>query len=206
MNLSEAHSTLKTRIGWKDDGTVPSIVLSSQTIQSDSGVYFNMAHPAITLINIYETQPLSEISSDQFNAFLIEQRDEVVRQVLNDAFEKNYLDDNLLTKHPSGFDEAIRLKMVIRIAELIMTSIRSNRTQRFTREFASKLNYDIYRESPNKFAIRGANYKETMGAATRYAFELQSLQRRFGDLRNVLRTVTKGQVNNELYYRDKYRY
>ena len=206
MTLAEAHSTLKTRIGWKDDGTAENVVLSPTTIVADSGAYFNTAHPALTLINIYETQPTPNLDSDAFNQYLIDTRDECVRQVLHDAFERDFIDDNLLTNHPSGFDEAIRLKMVIIIGELIMTSIRSNRTQRFTREFASKLNYDIYREAPNKFAIRGANYRHSMGVATRYGFELISVQRRFGDLRNVLRTVTKGQVNNELYYREKYRY
>lgn len=206
MTLAEAHTTLKTRIGWKDDGTADSIVLSSTTTTSDSGAFFNTAHPAITLANIYDCQPVAKMTSDKFNQYLLDLRDECVRQVLHDAFEKDLINDDLLTTYPSGFDEAIRLKMVIMVAELIMTSVRSNRNERFNRDFAAKLNYDLYRESPNKFAIRGANYRHTLGVATKYGFEIQSVQRRFGDLRNVLRTVTKGQVNNELYYREKYRY
>ena len=205
MTLAEAHTTLKTRVGWKEDNTADNVVLSTSNQTSDSGSTFNMVHPAITLGNILDCQPNSKITSDEFNDYLSDLRDECVRQVLNDAFEKDYIDDNLLDAYPSGFDEAIRLKMVIIVGEIIMTSVRSNRTERFSREFASKLNYDLYREAPNKFAIRDANYVHTLGVATKYAFELKSVQRRFGDMRNVLRTMTKGEVFNAAYYRRKYR-
>lgn len=206
MTLAEAHSTLKTRIGWKDDGTLDDIVLSPTTTQTDSGAVFNTAHAAITIQNIYSVQPKKNITSQEFNDYLVELRDECVRQVLSDAFERNYLDGDVLTTYPTGFDEAIRLKMVIIVAEMIMTSIRSNRIERFNRDFASKLNYDLYRESPNKFAIRNANYEHSLGIATKYGKQIRSVQRRFGDLRNVLKTITKGQVKNELYPRDKYRH
>lgn len=204
MTLAEAHTTLKTRIGWKDDGTAPSIVLSSTTTQSVSGQTFNFAHPAVTIDNLLKCQPRADITSDDFNTYLIELRDECVREVLNDAFEKDYIDDNLLTTYPNGFDRAIRLKMVIMVAEIIMTSVRSNRTERFNRDFVGKLNYDLYRDAPNKFAIRDANYEHSLGVATKYGKEIRSVQRRFGDLRNVLRTVTKGEVFNASYYRNKY--
>lgn len=205
MTLAGAHTALETRIGWKDDNTA-NVVLSAPNLTSLSGTTFNMAHPAITLQNILNTQPNPDMDSDEFNVYLSDLRKECVRQVLNDAFEKDYIDDDLLTSYPTGFDEAIRLKMTIIIAELIMTSVRSNRTERFSRDFAGKLNYDLYREAPNKFAIRGANYRHSMGVATRYGYELRSIQRRFGDLRNLLRTVTKGESKNALYYREKYRY
>jgi len=206
MTLEEAHSNLETRIGWKDDKTLDDFVLNTVNKTSDSTLFFNSAHPAITLENIKMTHPVVGMNSDDFNQVLSDMRAECVHQVLHDAFERNYLDDNLLKVYPYGFDEAIRLKMVIIVAERIMTSSRSNRKERFSREFAGKLNYDLYRDAPNKFAIRSANYKHTLGVATRYGFELRSIQRRFGDLRNVLRTVTKGESENALYHRRKYRY
>ena len=124
--------------------------------------------------------------------------------MLEDAFEKDFLSDDLLTLYPSGFDKAIRLKMVILVGELIITAVRSNRTQRLNSNFAGKLNYDLYREAPNKFAIRGANYLHTLGVATKYGYELRSVQRRFGQDRNLIKTITKGQSVDESYVGKQY--
>ena len=76
-----------------------------------------------------------------------------------------------------------------------MTSSRSNKVKRFTDDFIGKLNYDVFREAPNKFAVRGSNYNHTMGISTRYGFELESCRRRFGNTRNMLKTITKGAVH-----------
>ena len=115
-----------------------------------------------------------------------------------------YINEDILIAFPSAFDEAISLRMVITVSELILTSTRSNRVKRISDETAAKLNYDIFREAPNKFAIRGANYKHTLGIATRYGFALRSIQRRFGQQRNQLKTISKGQVVNIDYYDDLY--
>ena len=119
--------------------------------------------------------------------------------MLSEVFEKDTINDHLFTLYPSGFDNAISLRMVIVVSELMLSSTRSNDTERFTKDFVGKLHYDIFREAPNKFAIRGANYNYALGVTTRYGFEIQSVQRRFGSARNRLKTITKGQVFNKYF-------
>lgn len=194
MTRSEAKDILITRIGWRDDKTVTGLTLSATNLQTDSGLYFQSEHSAVTLANIRDCQPIASISEDDFNSYLENLTETCVLQVLNDAFEKDYIDDDLFTVYPSGFDSAISLRMVILVAELIMTSTRSNSGERFNSAFVGKLNYDVFREALNKFAIRGANYNYTLGVATRYRFEIHSVQRRFGQTRNMLKTITKGQA------------
>lgn len=195
MTIKETHTALLSRIGWRADNTVEGFTLTAPNTTTDSGRHFQSEHSAITLQNIRDCQPVKEISSTAFNTYLTNLTSDCIWQVLNDVFEKDYVDDDLLGKYPTSFDNCILLRMVITVSEMIMTSSRSNKIKRFTDEFIGKLNYDVFREAPNKFAIRGTNYKHTMGISTRYSFELQSCQRRFGDVRNMLKTITKGQVH-----------
>ena len=199
MTLSEAKDILIDRIGWKDDKTVTGLILSANNLLSESDRFFQDEHSAITLQNIRDCQPIRNISEGDFNDYLYNLKKSAVLKVLSDVFEKDYLNDNLLTIYPTAFDEAISLRVVIDVSELIMTSTRSNSIERFTKEFVGKLNYDIYRDAPNKFAIRDLNYKYSMGITSRYAWCLVSIQRRFGEQRNQIKTITKGAVYNPYF-------
>lgn len=200
MTLANAISALEKRIGWKNDwtlGELPpqlSISISGDNMETDSGRYFQDEHSAVTLLNIYESQPVPSLDSSNFQTYLDDLRKSAVQQVFNDAFEKDFIDGDILELYPRAFDNCISLKMVIRVSELIMTAIRSNRIKRLSDDFVGKLNYDIYRESPNKFAVQRVNYKHTLGIASKYAYELQSLQRKFGQQRNLAKVITKGQA------------
>lgn len=194
MTRSEAKDILLTRIGWDNDNTVTGFVLSTANATTDSGLFFQNEHSAITLENIRDCQPVKNISEDDFNEYLEKLRLQCVTQVLNDAFEKDYIDDDLFSLYPSGFDTLISLRMVIIVSELLITTTRSNKVERLTSALVGTLNYDVFRAAPNKFAIRGANYNHTLGIATRYNFELVSVRRRFGNTRNMLKTITKGQA------------
>lgn len=199
MTRKEAKDILIKRIGWRNDNTINGFVLSPENEQTDSGRVFQSEHSAITLANIRDAQPIINISDDYFNEYLESTVEQAVIQVLSDAFERDYLDEKILEYYNSAFDDAISLRMVIVISELIMTSTRINTGERFSKNFISKLNYDIYRESPNKFAIREKNFTFSMGISTRYSFALSSIQRRFGDQRNRIKTITAGQVINNGY-------
>lgn len=196
MTLTELSVELVKRIGWRADGTVERFSLSATNILSESGLDFQQEHSAVTLANIRDCQPISNISETDYQNYLEVLKKQAVTQVLNDSFERDVVNDDLLTLFPRGFDKAIMLRMVIIVAELISTSGRKNGTKRFSDEFLGRLNYDVFRSAPNKFAIRGANYNYTLGIATRYGFEIDSVQRRFGTQRNLLKTITKGQVEN----------
>src|SRR5690606_9616325 len=200
MTQAEVKDILMTRIGWKEDKTITGFVLSPDNAQTDSGRYFQSENPAVTLLNIKSVQPVVNISESDFNDYLKGLKEQVIYKVLSDCLERDYISDDLMELFPTAFDNAISLRMVIDVAELIMTSVRSNRIERFGDIFVAKLNYDIYREAPNKFAVRSLNFKHSMGITTRYAFELDSLQRRFGSQRNRIKTITAGQAfRNELY-------
>jgi hypothetical protein len=196
MTLTELSVELVKRIGWRADGTVERFSLSASNILSESGLDFQQEHSAVTLANIRDCQPITNISETDYQDYLEVIKLQAVNQVLNDSFERDVVNDDLLTLFPRGFDKAIMLRMVIIVAELISTSGRKNGTKRFSDEFLGRLNYDVFRSAPNKFAIRGANYNYTLGIATRYGFEIESVQRRFGTQRNLLKTITKGQVSN----------
>ena len=190
MTLTELSVELVKRIGWRADGTVERFSLSASNILSESGLDFQQEHSAVTLANIRDCQPITNISETDYQDYLEVIKLQAVNQVLNDSFERDVVNDDLLTLFPRGFDKAIMLRMVIIVAELISTSGRKNGTKRFSDEFLGRLNYDVFRSAPNKFAIRGANYNYTLGIATRYGFEIESVQRRFGTQRNLLKTIT----------------
>lgn len=204
--ISEAKDILINRIGWKDDKTVTGFVVSPTNLETASGRFYQDEHSAVTLNNIRESQPIIGISEEDFNAYLTDMKRQVSYQVLSDVFEKNKINDSLFDLYPSGFDNLLSLRMVIVVSELMLTSTRYNVTERYSKDFVGKLNYDIYREAPNKFAIRNVNYSHTMGIATRYDFELNSVRRRFGAQRNQLRTITRGEVYNEYYNGEYNRY
>lgn len=197
--ISEAKDILIDRIGWKDDKTVDGFVVDPTVLKSDSGRYYQDEHSAVTLKNLRDCQPILRISTDDFNDFLQNLKRQVAFQVLSDVFEKNKINDRLFDLYPSGFDNLLSLRMVIVVSELILTTTRYNVTERFSKDFVGKLNYDIYREAPNKFAVSNVNYNHSMGISTRYGFELDSVRRRFGSQRNQIKTITKGAVYNELY-------
>jgi hypothetical protein len=83
--------------------------------------------------------------------------------------------------------------MVLVVGEIIITTSRSNETSRFTDRFIGKLHTDIYRVLDND-QMASSKFRHTLGIASRYDMELRSLQRRFGQQRNLLKTITKGQV------------
>lgn len=194
MTLAETHTALVDRIKWRNDETVPGFNLSATNLALSTDKVFQTGHSAITLENIRDCQPRPNIPETKFNTYLENLRSDCVRQVLGDVFEKDYVNDDILALYPSAFDDAIILRMVINVSEMIMTASRSNRIQRFGDDFIGKLNYDIYRETVTKFANR-VHYKHSMGISSRYGFELRSVQRRFGQTRNLLKTITKGPVN-----------
>jgi len=195
MTLSEAKDILITRLGWRDDKTVSGLTLSAINLQTDSGRVFQGEHSAVTLENIRDTQPIVDVIEADFNQYLEDIREQIVIQILDDAFEKDYLDDKLLTLYPNGFDSLISLRMTIFVAELIMSSTRSNRIERMTDNFISKLRFDMFRDPPTGDTTNKYNTSVTF----RYSLELQSVQRRFGSQRNLLKTITKGQVFNPYF-------
>lgn len=199
MTISEAKDILIKRLGWRDDKTVSGFVVSADNLETESGRFYQDEHSVISLKNIRDCQPVLNISTDDFNDYLERLKTQVAYQVLSAVFEKNNVNDKIFEVYRSSFDNLLSLRMVIVVSELMMTTTRYNVTERFSKDFVGKLNYDIFREAPNKFAISSANYTHSLGISTRYDFELRSIQRRFGSQRNRMKTITKGDNSNELH-------
>lgn len=195
MTLSEAKDILKTRVGFRDDKTIEGFVLSPTNLQTDSGRVFQSEHSVVTLQNIRDCQPSARISDSDFNAYLEDLKEQVAIQVLDDCFEKDVISDKLFTLYPRAFDTAISLRMVIVVGELIMTHTRSNKIARLTDAFIGKLNYDIFRDTVQKFANTSRSYNYSMAISTRYAVEVGEVQRRFGSQSPMLKTITKAEVS-----------
>lgn len=200
MTIDEALAILIDRIGWNDDKTVKGLVLSESAKLSNSSRYFQDEHSAVTLENIKDTQPIPTRTDAEFSSYLVDLKKRASRKVLTDAFEVDVIEDYVLDKYPRIFDNCISLQMVIIVSEQMMVSTRSNRIERLGKEFEQKLNYDIYRTTnDNK-----GQFLHSMGIATRYAYEIRSLQRKVGNSRNMLKTISKGQVEN-VYWKSNWR-
>lgn len=191
MTLSEARTELINRVGWRDDKTLPNFTLSAAASQSDSGYYFQDEHSALTLDNVKEAQPIARITDEDFNAHLVQLKNSAAKKVLDDCFDRDFLDDDFFTNYPSALDTVFTLRMVIDVVEMIMVSARQNDNQRFNIKWIGKLNYDLYRDTVQKFAVR-ALYKYSMGIATRYGVEVEAVQRRFGNHKPRIRSLTAG--------------
>lgn len=199
MRIAEAKAKVINRLGWFDDKTVAGFVLSAENQVSESGRFFQDEHSAVTLMNINASQPDKSITTDGFNAFLTRMKNSTVNHVLADVFDRQYISDKLFVEFPEALDNAISLRMVIVVSELINTSTRDNIQERFAQDFIAKLNYDIFREAQNKFAVSRSDYRYQMGISTRYGFEIANIQKRFGNMKMSLRSVTAGQHLNNYY-------
>jgi len=202
MTVSELKDILVNRIGWGNDRT-QSFALSPDNSQSDSGRYYQEGHSMITLENILNSQPQSKIDEDDFNSYLQELQAQAVSKVCSDVFEKDYINDSLMSKYPTMFDNLLIKAMTIKVSELLLTTSRSNRIQRITEKQAAKLHHDVFRDLPDSFPENGHLYRNSLGVSSAYAFDLSSVQRRAGVLRNQIKTITSGALNSEHYFEGK---
>jgi hypothetical protein len=143
----------------------------------------------VTLQNIRDCQPKASMTSGEFNTFLDKLKKRCARKVLVDALEREEINEAVLNAYPNLFDNALSLQMTILVSEIIITSVRINKIERMTDSWIRKLNYDIFREVTN--ASKSVS-RYTLGIATRYGYEIRTAQRRLGQQRNLLKSITKG--------------
>lgn len=140
MTYTEARDILDKRINWRDTDEY----LTAANSETDSGRYFQDEHSAVTLDNIRACQPEVGISDTDFNTYLTQLRQAVILQVLADVFgSESEITDKEIELNPGVFDNAISLRMVVTVIELIVNSIRSNGTEVPLKENLSKLFADL---------------------------------------------------------------
>ena len=140
MTYTEAKDILDQRINWRNTNNT----LTAANTTTDSGRVFQDEHSAVTLDNIKACQPEVGINDADFNTYLTQLRHAAIYQVLADVYgSENKIVQDELDCNVDVFDNAISLKMVLKVAELIITSTRSNYTESLTKDFVNQLMVDV---------------------------------------------------------------
>lgn len=165
MTKTEAKDILINRLDFRVSGANP-----------DSGRYFEGEHPIVLLENIRECQPSIGISDGDFTTYLTTLKTDVIYGVLSDVFDKDEIEDSILTYYPALFDNVISMKMTIKVIDLIIAATRSNRTTNISDDTVKMIYFDV----------NGAN-----GYLSRYQIELKRVKNKTGN-QPKLRSITNG--------------
>ncbi len=185
MTFTEARDILDQRVNWRDNLNI----LSVDNTTSESGRYFQDEHSAITLENIKACQPEVNISNSDFNNLLVQLRSSAILRVLADVYgAENTITQNELDCNVGVFDTAISLRMTIIVAEMIITSVRSNRIERISKDFIQQLHFDV---NGNYGQNLNPNFPRVEGFGKRYQDEIKNLKR-FLNKQSRFKTITTG--------------
>ena len=191
---TEIKDILDSRIGWRQELGL-AMTVSAANLVTDSGRYFQDEHPCVTINNIRDCQPIVDISDNDMNTYLTQLRNSVIYQVISDVYNKKDINSDEVNANITMFDNAILLRMVIAVSEIIITSTRSNKTERFSDDYINKLHFDIIGSSNVRFAVTNRNYKYSMGVTSRYGVEIFELKRFFGQ-NKMLKSITRAEATN----------
>lgn len=182
MIYTEAREILDTRINWRDSGGY----LTAANSTTDSGRYFQDEHSAVTLDNIRACQPEVGINDTDFNTYLTQLRHAAILQVLADVFgSESEITESELDLNVGVFDNAISLRMVVNVMELIINSIRSNGTEIPLKGNINKLVFDLNGHTDTKW----------IGYRNRYKSHINELKKALNKP-TKLKSITAGAFNN----------
>lgn len=191
MTYTEARDILDKRINWRDTGGY----LTAGNSTTDSGRYFQDEHSAVTLDNIRACQPEVGISDADFNTYLTQLRQAAILQVLADVYgSESEITQNELDLNVGVFDNAISLRMVVVVAELIITSNRSNRTQLMSKEFIQQLHFDV---NGNYGQNLNPNFPRVEGFGKKYQDAIKEVRKALNKHLKI-KSITAGAYNNYL--------
>lgn len=185
MTYIEARDILDKRINWRDT----SGDLTAANTASDSGRFFQDEHSAISLDNIKACQPDPDIDVSGFNAYLTQLRHASILQVLSDVYgTESSITQSELDCNVGVFDNAISLRMVVVVAEIVITSTRSNRSEEVTKEFIQQLHFDV---NGNSGASASPNFPRAEGFSKKYQDAITYV-RRYLKKQKRITTITTG--------------
>jgi hypothetical protein len=168
-SILETYELLKNRIGWK---TPPGndFVVSAENQITESGMYFQEEHPAVTLRNIHNCIEVENADNDVLNAYLSDFRKQAVTKVVSNVFDGTTIID--ISDHLSAFDTAISQRMAIIILELITSTTRTNKSESALKQ-SNKLFFELNGGSGNP------NFPNYVGIRDRYGLEIERLRDSF---------------------------
>ena len=184
MTHIELKELLISRIGWDNYPSDFTITLDAENLTTDSERLYNSdEHSFVTLDNIYWTIQIENADATQFNAHLKRMRNQVILLVLADVFKDIDIQDDVITDRVSLFDNAISKRMAIVVGETILSSTRSNRIERITKEQMQTIFFEL---NGNKDSNQ--NFPTFIGLKARYGKEIQELRDTLnqGDMLNVV--------------------
>ena len=182
MTQAQLKTALISRLGFRSEAGV-GFTLDSDNLTTDSGKYYQDEHPYVTLDNIKAFMDPAPGSDSVFNAYLDTLRDRAVMGVISDVIETTEVPDDYVTGRENIFDNAISKKMGIIVAEVMMSSKRSNLHERVGKEFLQRLFFELNGNSGNP------NMPKFQGLRSRYEQEVQRLKKKLGHGKS-LRTIT----------------
>ena len=153
-----------------------------------SGRYFEGEHSIVTLDNIRECQPKESITDGEFTTYLTQLKTDTIYQLLADVYISDDVPDDVLECYPALFDNCISILMTIRLIEMFITSQRSSRTERITKETAQQIHFDL---NGNYGKDSNPNFPRAMGIATKYKNELRALKNKTGNQKMFVSITTK---------------
>lgn len=162
MTKTEAKDILINRLDFRATGATPV-----------SGRFFESEHSIVTLSNIRECQPNENITDNDFDTYLSELKTDSVYHVLADVYDTDDLPDDFLECYPAIFDNLLSTIMTVKVIEMIITSQRSNRSQRISKEAAQQLHFDL---NGNYGKDSNPNYPRAFGIADKYNKELKRVK------------------------------
>lgn len=182
MTHRDLQIALVSRIGFRQ-GSDASYSIDSTNLRSDSGRYFQDEHAYVSLKNIESFMDPAATNSVEFNEFLTSLRSRCVMGVITDVIETVEVPEGYLNNRQNIFDSAIMKRMAISIAEIMLTSSRSNVAERVGKEFLQRLFFELNGNSGNP------QMPKYLGLRSRYEQEVNRLKGVLGH-KKTLKTAT----------------
>lgn len=140
MDHVQLRDLLKDRVGW-DETT--GFVLSTEAKKSDSGILFQDAHAFVKLGTIKDLQDDVNMNEAGFNAYLVKLKARNALQVISDVLQISNIQENILFDRDNIFDDAIAKRMAITVGDMILTSNRSNASERISKDQLQSIFFEI---------------------------------------------------------------
>ena len=142
MTHTEVNNALYNRIGWLTEIGV-SDVLTDENKVTESGQFFQMGFHFVSINNIRETADTDLTADADFNKYLKQLKTKALQRVITDVFKEENIARFIIDKHVTLFDVAYMLSMAIIVAEQIIYSTQSSRTERITKSFLQVLYIEL---------------------------------------------------------------
>lgn len=188
MTHVELRTLLMNRVGWKQP-TGSTYNLDSDNTETESGRYYQDEHAFVTLDNIFSTMEKVNADESEFNAYLKELRERAIILVISDVFKVTVIDENILTGRENIFDDCISKRMAIIVGETILTSTRSNRVERLTKDFMQQLFFELNGNADSASSRANPNFPTYIGLKSRYGACILGIKNLLGQV-NALDVYT----------------